>query len=247
MTSKPIVIFVPGAWHTPESFALVAAHLEDAGYEYTGVDKPSVSLRPPYIQSFEPDVEAVRKEVLAASDAGNDVVLVMHSYGGIPGSAAAKGLSKEDREKEGKKGGIVRLVYISSFAIEEGQSLISAAGGELSPWCIVEGDYMRATESNDIFYRDIPKEEAQKWTDKLQYHATKTFHSPQTYTAFKHIPSTYLICEDDQAIPAIVQEMMSSHEGGLWTVERLKTSHSPFLSKPKEAADVIRRAAGENI
>jgi pimeloyl-ACP methyl ester carboxylesterase len=138
MSSKPTVIFVPGAWHTPESFALVAAHLKDAGYEYTDVDKPSVSLSAPYIQSFEPDVEAVRKEVLAASDAGNDVVLVMHSYGGIPGSAAAKGLSKEDREKEGKKGGIIGLVYISSFAIEEGQSLISAAGGELSPWCIVE-------------------------------------------------------------------------------------------------------------
>jgi hypothetical protein len=47
----------------------------------------------------------------------------MHSYGGIPGSAACKGLSKAERKKQSLKGGIVGLVYIASFALDQGVSL----------------------------------------------------------------------------------------------------------------------------
>jgi hypothetical protein len=72
-----------------------------------------------------------------AADAGKDVILVMHSYGGVPGSAAAKDLSKEERAKESKPGGIVRLVYLAAFPIEEGVSL-DDLGGSLSSWCQVD-------------------------------------------------------------------------------------------------------------
>ena len=49
-----------------------------------------------------------------------DVIVVMHSYSGIPGSQALEGLDKKSCEAKGLKGGVVRLVYIMSFIVPEG-------------------------------------------------------------------------------------------------------------------------------
>lgn len=53
------------------------------------------------------------------------MVLVMHSYGGIPGNGSAVGLSKKEREREDKKkkGGVVGLVLVSAYAAREGQTV----------------------------------------------------------------------------------------------------------------------------
>jgi len=133
----------------------------------------------------------------------------------------------------------------------------------LSPWCIVEverclfhyvegflliilqGDYMRVERSNEIFYNYLPEEKANYWTSQLQYHATSAFYSPQEYSAFKFIPSTYIVCKLENAVPAAFQEMMATQPGADIVIERLKASHSPFMSMPDETSNIIRKAAGE--
>lgn len=50
-----------------------------------------------------------------------DVVMVMHSAGGFLGSAATEGLDRKKREKEGKKGGVVRFVFLCAGIAEKGQ------------------------------------------------------------------------------------------------------------------------------
>lgn len=80
----------------------------------------------PFSKGMSDDVQAVRTALEAVVGEENEVAVIMHSYGGFPGSTACKGTSKEDRIQEGKKGGLVRLVYIASFAVEEGTNL---AGG----------------------------------------------------------------------------------------------------------------------
>lgn len=50
------------------------------------------------------------------------MVLLMHSYGGIPGNGSAVGLSKKEREGKGEKGGVVGLVFVSSYVAREGQT-----------------------------------------------------------------------------------------------------------------------------
>lgn len=82
-------------------------------------------------------------------------------------------------------------------------------------------------------------------SSQLQYHATAACYDTQIYSAFKFIPSTYLICELDNTIPSAVQEMMATQPGANMVIERLKSSHSPFYSMPEETSDIIRRAAGE--
>ena len=57
------------------------------------------------------------------------MVLLMHSYGGSPGNGSAVGLSKKERERDGKKGGVVGLVLVSAYVAKEGQKI----GKDLNP------------------------------------------------------------------------------------------------------------------
>ncbi len=56
------------------------------------------------------------------------------------------------------------------------------------------------------------------------------------------MPSTYVICERDNAIPPAVQEMLAGRCG---TVLRLDTSHSPFLSRPDDVTAIIQEALAD--
>ena len=64
----------------------------------------------------------------------SEIVLVMHSYGGVVGSSAAKGFWRKERKEKGKDGGIIHLVYIAAIVLDEGISLKAGLGGELPPW-----------------------------------------------------------------------------------------------------------------
>ena len=48
--------------------------------------------------------------------------------------------------------------------------------------------------------------------------------------------ATYVVCEQDQAVPVVAQEAMAA---AFERVERLPSSHSPMLSMPGRLADVL--------
>lgn len=82
----------------------------------------------------------------------------------------------------------------------------------------------------------------------LQYHSLPVFSSKVTYAPWMDVPSSYLICELDNALPPAMQEGMVSaakavEPKSFGHVERLEASHSPFLSRPKETAAFLERAA----
>ena len=53
----------------------------------------------------------------------NDVLLVLHSYGGIPGCGAIEGLDKSTRKSMGGRGGIIGCVFIAAIMPLKGQSV----------------------------------------------------------------------------------------------------------------------------
>lgn len=139
MTSpKPTFVFVPGAWHSPSHFGHLISPLHEAGYPTVPVALPSVNPDEAKQIHLITDITFLREEILLPLlEDGKDVVLVMHSYGGCPGGAAAKGLSKSERRSEGRQGGVIGLVFIAAFLAREGDSLLSALGGKLHPWITV--------------------------------------------------------------------------------------------------------------
>lgn len=97
----------------------------------------------------------------------------------------------------------------------------------------------------DAFYNDLPAYEQKHWVSKLRGHAKATKYDKTRGAAYLDIPSWYLQCEDDHAIPIFVQESMvkGARDGGAnMKTERLKSGHSPFLSKPNETVDFILKA-----
>lgn len=125
--SKPSIIFVPGSFGLPEFYDPVINAVAAKGYEIRALHYPSVGLRtgegregvPPTMYD---DAAFIAAQTEKLADEGKDVVLIAHSYGGIPATESTKGLSKEERLKQGKKGGLVQLAYMTCLVPAVGQS-----------------------------------------------------------------------------------------------------------------------------
>lgn len=72
--------------------------------------------------------------------------------------------------------------------------------------------------------------------------------SEVTVEAWKDIPSAYLVCTKDNAIPLPIQEGMIAGAQGANSkafdiVEKVEASHSPFLSLPEKTAAFLEKVA----
>ncbi|KAK5741455.1 hypothetical protein LTR17_003890 [Elasticomyces elasticus] len=239
-STKHTVVFVTGAWHLPHLYGPLLEPLEAAGYTVLAPRLPSVGG---IYDDFRPDVEAVRMAVQSAFELGSDVVLVMHSSGGVIGSEAVQGLGKQDRSAGTP--GVTRMVYLCAFALPEQVSLWDALGGNPLPWWEAIGqnrEQWKVKDAHSIFYNDVDPKLAETMTEQLMYQSHGHFTSKLTYAAWKHIPSGYIICTKDMAIPLHVQKRMSTQPGSGFEIERLEASHTPFYSVPEEAVRVVRKA-----
>ena len=128
MTERPTFLFVPGAWHPPSCFDSVTTILSQKGYDYRYVHLASIGESPP-VQSTDPDVQIVRDIVQSLLDEGKNIIIVMHSYGGVVGSEAMKYFVNEKTgQLQGSNSGakIARLVYLAAFVLPKGGSLMAA-------------------------------------------------------------------------------------------------------------------------
>ena len=140
--SEPSFVLVHGAWHGGWAWAPVAQRLQDAGREVHVVDLPSSGDDPHALGGLAEDTAVVRAAVEVASA---PVVMVGHSYGGIPITQV------------GAVEGLAHLVYVAAFMLDVGESLFSALGGEAPPW-IGEVDGAPALVANEgerVFYADV--------------------------------------------------------------------------------------------
>lgn len=125
--SKPTILLVPGSFALPEFYNELFDKVRARGYEIQGIHKPSVGLsagqgRPGPPPSMYDDAAHIAKEVERVADTGKDVVLIGHSYGGVPITESVKGLPKTERQAQGKKGGLVNLAYMTCLVPPVGSS-----------------------------------------------------------------------------------------------------------------------------
>lgn len=131
--SKPTIVFAPGAWHTADCFNLARDALHDKGWSTEAVDYPSVGAEPPK-KGLDDDAVVLRNRLVSLSDAGKEIVLVVHSYGGLVGANAVENLGYQQRRKDGKVGGVIMFVYLAAFVTPLGKSIKEMLGGQYLPW-----------------------------------------------------------------------------------------------------------------
>jgi hypothetical protein len=108
---NPTIVIVPGSSHSSAHFVPLAKALSTAGFSnILNLTLPSTSTETTAATSFDPDVEHIRTTVVGRVERGEDVAIIMHSYGGAPATEAVRGLGREEREKAGKKGGDFQFI-----------------------------------------------------------------------------------------------------------------------------------------
>jgi pimeloyl-ACP methyl ester carboxylesterase len=76
---------------------------------------------------INPDAVHLRDHVLDPLAAeGKSIIVFMHSYGGIYGPQALEGLSRSERAKNGKSGGVIAMVFVAAFVAPRGVSAVTA-------------------------------------------------------------------------------------------------------------------------
>ncbi len=217
------LLLVHGAWHGAWAWRPLLDHLD--GLDVRTVDLPSSGTDPAALGDLRADAEVVRA-ALAGMDAP---VVVGHSYGGVVVSEAATSDT-----------GAAHLVYLCAFQLDEGESLFGGLGGQPPPWFDVQDRYIAARTPEEVFYNGCPADLTAEAVGRLGLQSRAAFEQPLTRAAWREVPSTYVVCEDDHAIPAVAQEQMAQRAGD---VVRLPDGHSPFLSSPGEVARILREVA----
>lgn len=85
-----------------------------------------------------------------------------------------------------------------------------------------------------MLYHDVEPELRAKAVASLKHQSKQTFLDPATYEPWKDIRCMYLFTEDDRGAPFEFQQLAAAQLGPDTINYHIKTSHSPFLSKPDE-------------
>ncbi len=263
--TNPTVVLVPGAWHSPQHYLELQDLVKRAGYDFISHKNPSCDSLNPNAESASNDATSIRNEILIPLlDAGNTVILVSHSYGGSPGAASAKGLSKPERVAAGKPGGIIGLIFICAILPHEGQSLVSLLPGQkFDPWVIEEVSFLigrmhkyllsrlmdvtckpngqlGVRNPKQVFYGLVRADTAQNAISLLKPQSRASLSTPSGPPAWMDTVyngrRAYWVSLEDKSIPSVAQEGMLQGSGVQWAIKRFPSDHSPFLSYPQELA-----------
>ena len=229
MTDRPTLLLVHGAWHGSWAWESLQSELESRGWDVRTVDLPTVHADDPRGLRMSDDAAAV---ATAIDEIGGPVAVVAHSYGGVPTTQGAT------------SDAVVHIVYVAAFVLDEGESLLGAVGGVAPSWWVVDGPLATAGTAAEpatgLFFADVDDDVAAAAVGRLKAQSSVAFSDEVTTVAWRDKPTTYVITEQDAIFPLPAQEALAARSGS--TAVRMDTSHSPFLSKPAELADIIEDA-----
>lgn len=280
-TPNVTFLIVPGSFTTPPVYDTLVAQLQNQGYNARATALLSAndgSRQPP--ATGDDDAAHIRSEVLALLDGTNatgtgtgtgtttaptNVILAAHSYGGMPGTSALRGLGRADRAAQGHRTAVLGLVYLASFVLPLGQSsraFLNAEAGDMpAPARVgVPGGYLPALEL--AFAKDFlglgqlgEGAEGAEAVDELLGHFTRhssdSFNHQISYEAWKDIPSVYLIPDNDLVIPTALQLAMCERAvaagGKITKVVVEGAGHVLNFTHPKlVAAEMIKLAEAQS-
>ncbi|PGH27511.1 hypothetical protein AJ80_00752 [Polytolypa hystricis UAMH7299] len=242
--NRPVFLLIHGAWHTPAFYAPFCKTLEAQGYEAVCPYLPTCNGDVPPTKCLVDDVSLIRETVLSLIAAGKSIVAIMHSYGGIVGTEALHSLGVKEQAQASKKGSVKHLVYVSAFVPTKGKSFLDLSGGNCPEWIDSrpEENLLLVPDPAAVLYNDLPADEAASWAAQLLPFPRSAQIAPISQIAYSNIPATFVVCENDAAVPPWVQKLMlkgPAEEGIEFAVESIQSSHSPFLSMPDKLAKLV--------
>lgn len=227
-STNATVVLVHGAWADGSSWAGVIPLLQERGLKVIAVQQPRSSLAD--------DAAAVTRAINAQ---GGPVILVGHSFGGVVITEA------------GTNAKVQALVYVSAFAPNDGQSVNDLTSPFPVPaWqaqlIADSAGYLTLSASGiaDAFAPDVPKNEQALLTATQGPLAASCFGDKVSVAAWKSKPSWWIYGDQDQIIPAQLQQALSTGIGATTSVIA-GASHVTLIAHPDAVAAVIIAAAAK--
>ena len=234
--TKPTIVLVHGAWADASGFAAEIRALRDRGFRAIGFGNPLRGLA---------DDARYLADFLRTLD--GPIVLVGHSYGGAVISAAATG----DEQ-------VKALVYFSGWMPDEGESITqlfeqrpegSLVGAAIRPLPFSGPDgaevgqdlYLDPEQFHAAFCAALDRDTSDVMAATQRPWSGAGFVEPSGPPAWKTIPSWYLLCTEDKAIPAPLARFMAERANA--RIRQVPASHASMVSQPEAATDVILQAA----
>lgn len=226
--NRPRLLLVHGAWVGPWEFDPLVEVLRERGWQVDAVSLPSVGST----SGIAEDAAVIT----AAIDASVEpVVLVGHSYGGIPVTEA------------GGRPKVERIIYVTAFALDEGESAAGSMGGLPAWWGIVDGQVTMGRSREErvaMIAADLPPEAAvaaEQLADLFRPQSLRTLTEPVTRVAWREKPTTYIVTERDRVLPPAFQESLAARS--TTDIVRIPHGHAPFQEDPAGFADLLARIA----
>jgi pimeloyl-ACP methyl ester carboxylesterase len=241
------VLLITGAWHIPEHYKRVTSKLEALGVRVICECLPTNNNVVPPNKTIDDDVQFIKDIVAKETAVGTNLTVVAHSWGGVVASAA---LAEFALQPGPDKAGVTEMIFMAAFIPAENQSLAGLFGGKLPPYLTsMPNDTIVWSDPIDHLFHDLTPEDAQRAESLCVAHGHTAQYTPIQCdkVSWRVIPLSYIICEDDRALPGFVQEMMVEKvkaEGITVREFRLAASHSPFLSVPGKVVDIILEVMG---
>lgn len=221
------IVLVHGGFVDGSGWEDVHNILKKDGYAVTIVQNPTKSLT---------DDVAVTNSAINAQK--GKVILVGHSYGGVVVTEA------------GNNPKVSGLVYITAFAPDKGESVQSlikdpVPGAPVPPILPPVDGYLSLDKEKfaSAFAADVHPKKAAFMANSQVPWGLDALTGTITMPAWKAKPSWYMVATTDKMIPVDAQRQMSRRAGS--KVVEVAGSHAIYVSKPKEVAALIERAAKE--
>ncbi|MFJ8027970.1 alpha/beta fold hydrolase [Streptomyces sp. NPDC096311] len=219
----PFVLLVHGAHHGAWCWEAVTERLGEAGLRSYAMDLP--------LSSFTDDTEAVREAVREGARHG-PVLLVAHSYGGLPVSAGGHAAA--------------RLVYVAARMPMPGES-----AARLTPrWndpafhqsvqTGPDGTVTLLPTARAALYSTTPVRYAEHASTLWRPMRSRVPHTPLDDPAWLTVPSAYVVCAADRTVLPKAQRACAARAT---TRVELDCDHSPFYSAPDPLAQFLASQA----
>jgi pimeloyl-ACP methyl ester carboxylesterase len=223
-TARPTIVLIHGAWHGPWCWDKLRSAMHTSGWETTAPrlrSVPKTATRP--TAGLHDDVAALLDHV---EHIDGPVALVAHSYAGMPATEVAA--LRPDK--------VSQLVYVAAYLPRVGDSLFSLHGMAIPE--DVTGTVPVPDDPIAMFYADVDRATASAAAARLRPQSLRSWTEGVNHVDVRP-PTTYLLCENDQALPTPMQEAFAAQTH---RVERLQSGHSPFLSQPQELTARLQHA-----
>jgi pimeloyl-ACP methyl ester carboxylesterase len=230
------VVLVHGAWHGAWCWDRVVDGLRERDIDALALDLPGHGDSSEPLGDLYGDAAALRGTL---DTLDGPAVVCGHSYGG---AVVSLGAASHPAAKH--------LVFLAALMLDAGESCAASVpeppGGapgpelELGRALRFSDDGTTITLDLDVapgaFYADCSPSDTAWAVERLGGHPAASLRQTIDTAAWRDIPSTYVICEDDRALPVWLQRVLSERATNVVT---WPTSHSPFLSRPELVVDLL--------